>query len=117
MSFGLNRLDRLCLGAGSRCRRKARQQNNQRRYQAAFRGHELSSAGETMKDDERGRSGTRERCVAVRLNSQFSRLLAGIISLPSIKHKGIGTRISEKARFVAVSSGFDLNKFYICQMV
>jgi hypothetical protein len=58
-----------------------------------------------------------ERCFAVRFIFQFSRLSNGIIGRSGIKHKGINRQSSEKARFVALASGFDANKFYIWQTV
>jgi hypothetical protein len=48
------------------------------------------------------------------LHLPISRLLNGIIGPLAIKHKGISVQSSEKARFVALASGFDANKFYIC---
>jgi hypothetical protein len=53
----------------------------------------------------------------VRFISRISRLLDGIIGLLGSKHKGIGAHGSEKARFVALGSGFTAIKFYICRMV
>jgi hypothetical protein len=53
----------------------------------------------------------------VRFISRISRLLDGIIGSLGSKHKGIGARGSEKARFVALGSGFTAIKFYIWRMV
>jgi hypothetical protein len=48
------------------------------------------------------------------LHLPISRLLNGIIGPLGMKHKGISTHGSEKARFVALASGFGTIKFYIC---
>jgi hypothetical protein len=64
-----------------------------------------------------GGSGVPRTCFAVRFISRISRLLDGIIGLLGSKHKGIGAHGSEKARFVALGSGFTAIKFYIWQMV
>jgi len=67
----------------------------------------------------RGQNGMvcRECVSRLALTIRISRLLDVIIGLPDRKYKRTTTLISQKGRFVALSPGFGLNKFYICQVV
>jgi hypothetical protein len=67
----------------------------------------------------RGQNGVACReCVSrLALAIRISRLLRVIISLSDAKYKGTTALIAQKGRFVALSPGFGLNKFYICQVV
>jgi len=67
----------------------------------------------------RGQNGMvcRECVSRLALAIRISRLLGVTIGVPDPKYKGTTALISQNGRFVALSPGFGLNKFYICQVV